>query len=197
VPWQRIGELAASAQITDKELIVYGPMCVRSPATNSIFRDHREKRSLPEHAPGRDQHQKYELLKEALAWPSSARMACCFSNEMIPHLPLREERKPRAYWACWPLPPTMTWRGRWNVPSGYSAPNSTLVGGGKAESLAAQAAPTLGVGMLEAEAQKQLDEIFRQSPLSVRSNRGVFNRVLKETAPMAMKQKTTKITPAR
>src|SRR6267142_4101678 len=67
VPWQRSGELLP-VRITDKELIVYGPD-VREIARHELYPSGitGEKRSLPEHAPGRDQHQKYELLKERFA----------------------------------------------------------------------------------------------------------------------------------
>jgi hypothetical protein len=64
VPWQRIGELLP-VRVTDKEWIVYGPD-VREIARHPLYPSGitREKHSLPEHAPGRDHHQKYERLKE-------------------------------------------------------------------------------------------------------------------------------------
>jgi hypothetical protein len=48
--------------------------------------------------------------------------------------------------------------------------------------LAAQARPRSVWESLEAEAQEQLDEIFRQSPLSVRST-AEYQVLLEETAP--------------
>ena len=48
--------------------------------------------------------------------------------------------------------------------------------------LAAQARPRSVWESLEAEAQEQLDEIFRQSPLSVRST-AEYQILLEETAP--------------
>jgi hypothetical protein len=59
VPWQRIGELLP-LRITEKELIVYGPD-VREIARHELYASGiaGEKRSLPEHAPGRDHQQKY------------------------------------------------------------------------------------------------------------------------------------------
>src|SRR6202171_4823066 len=67
VPWQRIGELLP-VRITEKELIVYGPD-VRAIARHELYASGiaGEKRSLPEHAPGRDHQQKYELHKERFA----------------------------------------------------------------------------------------------------------------------------------
>jgi hypothetical protein len=64
VPWQRIGELLP-VRITEKELIVYGPD-VKEIARHELFRSgiSGEKRRLHEHSPGRDHHQKYELLKQ-------------------------------------------------------------------------------------------------------------------------------------
>ena len=67
VPWQRIGELLP-LRITEKELIVYGPD-VKEIARHELYPSgiNGEKRTLPEHSPGRDHHQKYELLKERFA----------------------------------------------------------------------------------------------------------------------------------
>ncbi len=67
VPWQRIGELLP-VRITEKELIVYGPD-VKEIARHELYPSGitGEKRSLPEHAPGRDHQQKYELLKQRFA----------------------------------------------------------------------------------------------------------------------------------
>jgi hypothetical protein len=58
VPWQRIGELLP-VRITEKQLIVYGPD-VKEIARHELYPSgiSGEKRSLPEHAPGRDHHQK-------------------------------------------------------------------------------------------------------------------------------------------
>ena len=50
------------------ELIVYGPD-VKEIARHVLYPSgiSGEKRSLPEHSPGRDHHQKYELLKQRFA----------------------------------------------------------------------------------------------------------------------------------
>jgi transposase len=67
VPWQRIGELLP-VRITEKELIVYGPD-VKEIARHELYPSAigGEKRILAEHSPGRDRHQKYELLKQRFA----------------------------------------------------------------------------------------------------------------------------------
>ncbi len=67
VPGQRIGELLP-LRITEKELIVYGPN-VKEIARHALYPSgiSGEKHSLPEHSPGRDPHQKYELLKQRFA----------------------------------------------------------------------------------------------------------------------------------
>ena len=64
-------------RITEKELIVYGPD-VREIARHELYPSGitGEKHHLPEHAPGRVHHQKYELLKDVL--PSSARRRTVF-----------------------------------------------------------------------------------------------------------------------
>jgi transposase len=67
VPWQRIGELLP-LRITEKELIVYGPDLAEiarhelCPAGSA-----GQKRSQPDHLPGRDHYHKVELLKERFA----------------------------------------------------------------------------------------------------------------------------------
>ena len=67
VPWQRIGELLP-IRITEKDLIVYGPN-IREIARHPLYPSGitGEKHTLPEHTPGRDHQQKYELLKERFA----------------------------------------------------------------------------------------------------------------------------------
>ena len=67
VPWQRIGELLP-VRVTEKELIVYGPD-VKEIARHELYPSGitGEKRSLPEHSPGRDHQQKHELLKQRFA----------------------------------------------------------------------------------------------------------------------------------
>ena len=67
VPWQRIGELLP-VRVTEDELIVYAGD-VRQIARHPLYPSGTsgEKHTLPEHSPGRDHRQKYELLKERFA----------------------------------------------------------------------------------------------------------------------------------
>src|SRR5215831_13344007 len=149
VPWQRIGELLP-VRITEKELVVYGPD-VREIARHELYPSGitGEKHSLPEHAPRRDHHQKYELLKERFAefgadgmlfFDELIRTRRCGKNEAARVLGLLaayhrdDQARPRSVWES-----------------------------------------------LKAQAQEQLDEIFRQSPLSVRST-AEYQSLLEETA---------------
>jgi hypothetical protein len=67
VPWQRIGELLP-LRITEKELIVYGPdLAEIAPHELCPAGSAGQKRSQPDHLPGRDHYHKVELLKERFA----------------------------------------------------------------------------------------------------------------------------------
>src|SRR5262249_44775061 len=174
VPWQRIGQLLP-LRITEKELIVYGPD-VREIARHPLYASGTagEKHELPEHAPGRDHHQKYELLREVFAeWGAEGaffldelvRTRRCGKNEAARVLGLlatyhRED-----------LARALERATRYRAYS-WSAVERIL---------AAQARPRSVWESLEAEAQEQLDEIFRQSPLSVRST-AEYQSLLEETA---------------
>src|SRR5205814_1256473 len=81
VPGQRIGELLP-VRITEKELIVYGPD-IREIARHPLYPSAitGEKHALPEHSPGRDHQQKYELLKERFA--EFGRDGVLFLEELI------------------------------------------------------------------------------------------------------------------
>jgi transposase len=175
VPWQRIGELLP-LRITEKELIVYGPD-VREIAGHELYASEiaGEKRSLPEHAPGRDHQQKYELLKERFAefgshgvrfFDELIRSRRCGKNEAARVLGLlaiyHRDDLARA------LERAVRYRA-------YSWPAVERI-------LAAQARPRSVWESLEAEAQEQLDQILRQSPLSVRST-AEYQALLEETAP--------------
>ena len=174
VPWQRIGELLP-VRITEKDLIVYGPD-VREIARHELYPSGitGEKHSLPEHAPGRDHHQKYELLKERFAefgadgmlfFDKLIRTRRCGKNEAARVLGLlaayHRDDLARA------LERAVRYRA-------YSWSSVERI-------LAAQARPRSVWESLEAQAQEQLDEIFRQSPLSVRST-AEYQSLLEETA---------------
>jgi hypothetical protein len=161
VPWQRIGELLP-VRITEKELIVYGPD-IREIARHPLYPSGitGEKHALPEHAPGRDHHQKYELLKERFAefggdgvlfLEELVRTRRCGKNEAARVLGLlatyhRED-----------LAQALERAVRYRAFS-WSAVERIL---------AAQARPRSVQEALTAEAQEQLAEVLRQAPLSVR-----------------------------
>jgi len=174
VPWQRIGELLP-VRITEKELIVYGPD-VREIARHELYPSGitGEKHNLPEHAPGRDHHQKYELLKERFAefgasgvlfFDELIRTRRCGKNEAARVLGLL------ATYHRDDLVRALERAVRYRAYS-WSAVERIL---------AAQARPRSVWESLEAEAQEQLDALFRQSPLSVRST-AEYQPLLEETA---------------
>ena len=173
VPWQRIGELLP-VRITEKELIVYGPD-VREIARHELYPSGitGEKHHLPEHAPGRDHHQKYELLKERFAefgadgvlfFDELIRTRRCGKNEAARVLGLL------ATYHRDDLARALERAVRYRAYS-WSAVERIL---------AAQARPRSVWESLEAEAQEQLDEIFRQAPLSVRAP-AEYQSLLEET----------------
>jgi len=174
VPWQRIGELLP-VRITEKELIVYGPD-MKQIARHELYPSgiSGEKHSFPEHCPGRDHHHKYELLKQRFAEFGSegvqfldglVRTRRCGKDEAARVLGLlatyhRED-----------LARALERAARYRAFS-WSAVERIL---------AAQARPRSGWESLQAEAQEQLDEILRQSPVSTRST-AEYQPLLEETA---------------
>ena len=174
VPWQRIGELLP-VRITEKDLIVYGPN-VREIARHPLYPSGvtGEKHSLPEHSPGRNHHQKYELLKQRFAefgpdgtlfFDELVRTRRCGKNEAARVLGLlatyhRED-----------LVRALERAARYRAFS-WSAVERIL---------AAQARPRSVWDSLEAEAQEQLDEILRQDPLLARST-AEYQPLLDDTA---------------
>ena len=173
VPWQRIGELLP-VRITEKELIVYGPD-VREIARHELYPSGitGEKHTLPEHVPARDHQHKYELLKERFA--EFGPDGILFFDELI-----RTHRRGKsdaarvlgllATYHRDDLKQALARAVRYRAYS-WSAVERIL---------AAQARPRSVWESLEAEAQEQLDEIFRQSPLSVRSTTE-YQSLLEET----------------
>jgi hypothetical protein len=161
VPWQRIGELLP-LRITETDLVVYGPD-IREIARHPLYPSGitGEKHTLPEHAPGRDHQQKYELLKERYAefgadgilfLEELIRTRRCGKNEAARVLGLlatyhRED-----------LARALERAARYRAFS-WSAVERIL---------AAQARPRSVQEALTAEAQQQLHEILRQAPLSAR-----------------------------
>jgi hypothetical protein len=173
VPWQRIGELLP-VRITEKELIVYGPD-VKEIARHELYPAgiSGEKRSLPEHSPGRDHHQKYELLKQRFAEFGSE--GVLFLDELVRTRRRGKDEAARvlgllATYHREDLARALQRATRYRAFS-WSAVERIL---------AAQARPRSGWESLQAEAQDQLDEILRQSPVSTRST-AEYQALLEET----------------
>ena len=174
VPGQRIGELLP-LRITEKELIVYGPN-VKEIARHALYPSgiSGEKHSLPEHSPGRDPHQKYELLKQRFAEFGSE--GVLFLDALVRTRRCGKEEAARvlgllATYHREDLARALERAARYRAFS-WSAVERIL---------AAQARPRSGWESLQADAQEQLDEILRQSPGSTRST-AEYRPPLEETA---------------
>lgn len=173
VPWQRIGELLP-VRITEKELIVYGPD-VREIARHELYPSGTigEKHSLPNHSPGRDPHQKYALLKQRFAEFGSA--GVLFFDELVRTRRCGKDEAARvlgllATYHREDLTRALERAARYRAFS-WSAVERIL---------AAQARPRSAWESLQAEAQEQLDEILRESPVSTRST-AEYQPLLEET----------------
>jgi len=174
VPWQRIGELLP-VRITEKELIVYGPD-VKEIARHELYPSGTtgEKHSLPEHAPGRDHHHKYELLKQRFAEFGSE--GVLFLDELVRTRRCGKDEAARvlgllATYHREDLARALERAVRYRAFS-WSAVERIL---------AAQARPRSGWESLQADAQEQLDEVLRQSPVSTRPTTE-YQSLLEETA---------------
>jgi transposase len=173
VPWQRIGELLP-VRITEKELIVYGAD-VKEIARHELYPSGTtgEKHRLPDHSPGRDHHQKYELLKQRFAEFGSE--GVLFFDELVRTRRYGKDEAARvlgllATYHRQDLAHALERAARYRAFS-WSAVERIL---------AAQARPRSGWESLQAEAQEQLDEILRQSPVSTRST-AEYQALLEET----------------
>lgn len=161
VPWQRIGQLLP-VRITENELIVYGPdvkEITRHPLYPSGIVG--EKHTLPAHVPGRDHHQKYELLKERFA--EFGRNGIVFLDELVRTRRCGKNEAARvlgllATYHREDLARALERATRYHAFS-WSAVERIL---------AAQACPRSMQESLVSEAQGQLDDILRQDPLAPR-----------------------------
>ena len=174
VPWQRIGELLP-VRITEKELIVYGPD-VKEIARHQLCPSGTtgEKHSLPEHAPGRDHHHKYELLKQRFA--EFGPEGVLFLDELIRTRRCGKDEAARV------LGLLATYHRQDLARALERAAHYRAFSWSAVERiLAAQARPRSGWESLQADAQEQLDEILRQSPVSTRST-AEYQSLLEETA---------------
>jgi hypothetical protein len=174
VPWQRIGELLP-VRITERELIVYGPD-VREIARHELYPSgiSGEKHNLPAHSPGRDSHQKCELLKQRFAEFGSE--GVLFFDELVRTRRCGKDEAARvlgllATYHREDLARALERATRYRAFS-WSAVERIL---------AAQARPRSAWESLQAEAREQLDEILLQSPISTRST-AEYQTLLEETA---------------
>jgi hypothetical protein len=174
VPWQRIGELLP-VRITENELIVYGPN-VKEIARHELYPSGitGEKRSLPAHAPGRDQLHKRELLEQRFAefGPEGVR----FFNELLRARRNGKDEATRvlgllAIYRREDLARALERAVRYRAFS-WSAVERIL---------AAQAKPRSAMEALAIDARDQLDEVLRQTPLAPRPT-AHYQRLLEETA---------------
>src|SRR6202051_2200954 len=174
VPWQRIGELLP-VRITEKELIVYGPD-VKEIARHELYPSGTsgEKRSLDEHSPGRDHHQKHELLKQRFA--AFGAEGVLFLDELVRTRRRGKEEAGRvlgllAIYQREDLARALQRAVRYRAFS-WSAVERIL---------AAQSRPRSGTESLAMEARDQLSEMLRQSSLDARST-AEYQPLLEETA---------------
>jgi hypothetical protein len=174
VPWQRIGELLP-VRITEKELIVYGPD-VKEIARHELYPSGitGEKCSRPEHAPGRDHRQKYELLKQRFG--EFGPEGVLFLDELVR---VRRRGKDEAARVLGLL---ATYRREDLARALERAARYRAFSWSAVERiLAAQARPRSGWESLAVEAREQLNEMLRQSPLDARST-AEYQPLLEETA---------------
>jgi transposase len=174
VPWQRMGELLP-VRITEKELIVYGPD-VKEIARHELYPSGTtgEKRCRPEHAPGRDHHQKYDLLKQRFAEFGSE--GILFLDELIRVRRCGKDEAARV------LGLLATYRREDLVRALERAARYRAFSCSAVERiLAAQARPRSGWESLAVEAREQLNEMLRQRSLDARST-AEYQPLLEETA---------------
>jgi hypothetical protein len=173
VPWQRIGELLP-VRITEKELIVYGPD-VTEIARHELYPSGitGEKHALPEHSPGRDPQQKYALLKQRFA--EFGAEGILFFEQLVKTRRYGKEEASRVLgllstYHREDLQSALERAGRYRAFS-LSAVERIL---------AAQSRPKLASESLEQEAREHLEELFRQSLVSLRPT-DEYQELLKET----------------
>lgn len=161
VPWQRIGELLP-VRATEKELIIYGSD-IREIARHPLYPSGTvgQKHSLPEHAPGRDQAHKRELLQQRFAefGPDGIR----FFDELLRS---RRNGKDEAARVLGLL--TIYRRDDLARALERAARYRAFSWSAVERILGAQAKPRSGVEALTAEAREQLQQMLRQIPLDPR-----------------------------
>jgi hypothetical protein len=162
VPWQRIGEMLP-VRVTENELIVYGPD-VKEIARHELCPAGTSgaKRSLPAHAPGRDQLHKRELLQQRFAefGPDGAR----FFEKL---LRARRNGKDEAARVLGLL--TIYRREDLARALERAVRYRAFSWSAVERILAAQAKPRSSMEALAVDAREQLHKILRQAPLAPRS----------------------------
>jgi len=156
-----MGELLP-VRITEKELIIYGPD-VKEIARHELYPSGitGERHALPEHSPGRDPQQKYALLKQRFA--EFGAEGILFFEQLVKTRRYGKEE------ACRVLGLLSSYhredlQGALERAARYRAFSLSAV----ERILAAQARPKLACESLEQEAREHLQELFRQSPVSMR-----------------------------
>jgi transposase len=174
VPWQRIGELVP-VRVTENELIVYGPD-VKEIARHELYSPGAsgQKQTLPAHAPGRNQLEKRELLRERFAGFGSD--AVVFFDELLRSRRNGKDEAGRvlallSVYHRQDLTRALERAVRYRAFS-WSAVERIL---------AAQAKPRSVAEALVIEAREQLDELLRQFPLTPRSTAD-YQALLEDTA---------------
>jgi hypothetical protein len=161
-------------RVTENELIVYGPD-VKEIARHELFPSGvtSQKRSVPEHSPGRDLRQKRELLEQRFA--EFGPDGVLFFHEL---LRTRRHAKDEAVRVL----RLLTIYRREDLASAleravrYRAFSWSAV----ERIVATQAKPRSAMESLAIEAQEHLDEILRQTPLTPRST-AEYQPLLEET----------------
>jgi hypothetical protein len=184
VPWQRIGELLP-VRATEKELIVYGPD-VREIARHPLFPSgtNGQRRSLPEHAPGRDHLQRRELLQQRFAEFGSEGVR--FFEELLRARRNGKDEAARVLglltiYRREDLARALERAGRYRAFS-WSAVERIL---------AAQAKPRSAMEALTVEAREQLHLMLRQIPLDPRPTADYQALLENETPEEAVKSDET------
>jgi transposase len=183
VPWQRIGQLLP-LRITENELIVYGPE-VTEIARHELFPRGTagQRHILNYHLPGRDPQQKYELLKQRFA--EFGAEGILFFEQVVKTRRCGKEEASRVL-GLLSIYHREDLRGALERASRYRAFSLSAV----ERILAAQARPKLALESLEDEAREHLQELFQESPVSLRPAEE-YQELLEETAKQNQEEAPT------
>lgn len=162
VPWQRIGELLP-VRITENELIVHGPD-IKEIARHELYPSGSSgnRRTLPAHAPGRDHLHKRELLQQRFVEFGSD--GARFFEELLRS---RRNGKDEAARVLGLL--TVYRRENLKLALERAVRYRAFSWSAVERILAAQAKPRSAMEALTIEAQEQLTEVLKQTPVDSRS----------------------------